>query len=182
MVADALAKSMTSPAFVGHRKMTGHADWSCFFRRSPTTLRLKLILSADFERCVFPYFFQLIVYVFPRLLRCVWGFGAAFNLFVSGFVVYDFPSCVHIYFLVNPILSFYDLIIVQGGERYSAHEQDLPPWVKWTRPTNENFSRTRTFILASFRSNVRFGKSFSRSSSRAAGDFSPRRVENSSSS
>ena len=70
MVADALTKSLPSPAFVGHRQiMTA----SCFFRRSTPTLRRRLILSADFERCVFPHFFRLIVYVFFRLLRCVWG-------------------------------------------------------------------------------------------------------------
>ena len=51
MVADALTKSLPSPAFVGHRQiMTCHASFSS------TTLRRRLILSADFERCVFPIF------------------------------------------------------------------------------------------------------------------------------
>jgi len=49
-------------------------------------------------------------------------------------------------------------------QQYSVHEQDLPPRVKWATPTNEILSRLRTFGLGPFRSNVPFGKSFSRSS------------------
>ena len=62
MVADALTKSLPSPAFVGHRQIM---PWwlVIFFRRSTPTLRRWLILSADFERCVFPIF-RWIVYIF----------------------------------------------------------------------------------------------------------------------
>jgi len=35
-------------------------------------------------------------------------------------------------------------------QRYSAHEQDLPPLVKWATPTNEISSRIRTFGLGPF--------------------------------
>jgi hypothetical protein len=51
----------------------------------------------------------------------------------------------------------------------SNHEHDLPPCVKWATPTNEILSRIRKFSLSPFMSNVSFGKSFSRSNSRAAG-------------
>jgi len=33
-------------------------------------------------------------------------------------------------------------------QRYSAHEQDLSPHVKWAKPTNEILSRMKTFILS----------------------------------
>ena len=38
------------------------------------------------------------------------------------------------------------------GKWYSAHEQDLPPLVKWAMPTNEILSRIRTSNLALYRS------------------------------
>jgi len=74
MVADALTKSLPSPAFVGHRQiMTGLASSA-----ARPMLRRRLILSADFERCVFPYFSRLFVYIFfspstlrPGVLSCV---------------------------------------------------------------------------------------------------------------
>jgi len=65
-------------------------------------------------------------------------------------------------------------------ERYNAHEQDLLPRVKRATPTNEILSRIRTSILVAFRSNIYFGKFCFRSSSRAAGYFSPRRLDDSS--
>ena len=69
-VADALTKSLLSPASVGHRRqiMNGHVP----FCHSPPKLLRGLILSADFERCVF-HIFRLIVYIFfsPSTLRLV---------------------------------------------------------------------------------------------------------------
>jgi len=77
MVADALTKL----AVPGFRRAPPDNDWSCFFRRSTPTLCRRLILSAEFERCVLPYFFRLIVYFFsspftlrPGVLSCVWLF------------------------------------------------------------------------------------------------------------
>jgi len=43
-------------AVLGFRWAPPDNDWSCFLRCSTPTLRRRLILSADFERCVFPIF------------------------------------------------------------------------------------------------------------------------------
>ena len=53
MVADALTKSLLSLAFIGHRQiMTGHVPFATHL----STLLRGLILSADFECCVFVFF------------------------------------------------------------------------------------------------------------------------------
>jgi len=41
-------------------------------------------------------------------------------------------------------------------DRYSANKQDLPPRVKWAKPTNDILSRTKTFSLGPCSSNVHF--------------------------
>jgi len=53
MVADVLIKSLPTPTFVG---LLPDHGWSSFLRRSTPTLRRRLILSADFERCIFHFF------------------------------------------------------------------------------------------------------------------------------
>jgi len=91
MVVDALWKKLAIPSFC--RAPRDH-NWSCFFWRSSTTLRRRIILSADFDRCAFTYFFRLIVYIFfwpstlrPGVLSCLW-------LFLSHFLLYVF-LCFH---------------------------------------------------------------------------------------
>jgi len=64
-----------------------------------------------------------------------------------------------VFWLVCSILSLQDPTVVHGGERYSAHEQDLPR-VKWATPTNEIFSRVRTFSLGPFQVKYTFWKVF----------------------
>ena len=82
-------------AVPGFRQGPPDNDWSCFLRRSTTMLRRRLILSADFEHCVFPYFFRLIVYIFPHLLRCIRGFWAAIDYFFPLLCLCTFFSCFH---------------------------------------------------------------------------------------
>jgi len=82
MVADALTKSSV-PSF---RWAQSDNDWSCFLHRSTPTWSRRLILSADFERCVFPIF-RLVVYIFfSPLVRYVgWFWAAFFMIFFSCF-------------------------------------------------------------------------------------------------
>jgi len=56
-------------------------------------LRRRLILSADFERCAFPYFFAGLSIFFSHLLRCVRGIRAAFDYF--------FPASLRVEFLLK---------------------------------------------------------------------------------
>ena len=88
MVADALTKSLLSPAFVGHRQiMTGHASFAACL--------LHCVRSADFERFVFCNFFLLDCSYFssppglcPGILSCVlFVFPASLSIFS--------PSCLH---------------------------------------------------------------------------------------
>jgi len=73
-------------------------DWSCCLRRSTPTLRRRLILSADFERCVF-HIFRLIVYIFftPSSvfeLRLIIFFASSFTFFFmfSQFFIFWFAQ------------------------------------------------------------------------------------------
>jgi len=45
-------------------------------------------------------------------------------------IFFSFMNSQFFVLLVLPILSLLDPTIVHGGERYSGHEQDLPPHVK----------------------------------------------------
>jgi len=123
----------------------------CVICHSPPALLWGLVLSADFERLLI-FFAWLSIFspsTFPPgLLSCVWLFVPA------SLLKFVFPSWIH--FLVCPILSLLNPTIVHGGERYSAHEQDMPPHVKWATLTNEILSRITTFILGPFNSKRTF--------------------------
>jgi len=77
-------------------------EWSCFLRRSTPTLRRRLILSADFERCV-DHIFRLIVYIFflPLYVTSS-GFELRLNFFVC-FIVYRF------FFMFSQFFIFFGL-------------------------------------------------------------------------
>jgi len=82
-------------AVPGFRQAPPHHDWSCFFRPSSTMLRRRLILGANFEHCVVSYLFRLIVFIFPRHLRCVRGVWAAFDYLIPLLSLCIVLSCFH---------------------------------------------------------------------------------------
>ena len=59
------------------------------------------------------------------------------------------------FFSMSSLLTLMCLTIFFNRSDKSAHEQDLPPRVKWATPTNEILSRIRTFSLGPFGSNVK---------------------------
>jgi len=125
-------------------------DCLLFFRVSPSTLR-------------------------PGVLSCLW------LIFFLRFFVYNFFSCFHnslFFWFVRYRLSKIALLCMWESDKAPTHKI-------YRRASSEQRPRTRScheserLVSALFRSNVPFGKSFSRSSSRASGDFSQQRPENS---
>jgi len=93
-------------AVTGIRRAPTDHDWSPSLLRSPPALLRGLILSADFERCVFILFLLIIYNFFPRLLRCVQSFCELhlvcsaslfinlFFMFSQFFVFFNLPNTV----------------------------------------------------------------------------------------
>jgi len=80
-------------------------DWSCFLRCSTPTLRRRLILSADFERCVFHSFRLICLHFFLPFYVTSSGFELRLIIFsASSFTIFFMFSQFFI-FLVCPILS-----------------------------------------------------------------------------
>jgi len=135
-------------------------------------------LSTDFERCV-SIFFSLDCLLFvSRLLRCVQTFELRFDfLFPACLSMFCFSMFLQFFnfLLVCPILFFKDPTIVNARGRLGAIQRPTNTMCRRaSTPTNEILSRIKTFSSDPFRSDIHFGKTFSRSSSRAAGYFSPR--------